>query len=129
MTTDKLGFDEVVDTLADIADVGDRVALIFADGFQLLPDLVALTPLFPKVQEVIMDAPLAWKQFKDLTVEETVIVTERLSERLDLRDEDLELKIKVLITLLSRVYSLMAYNLSEFNSIKNIIETDLKKVA
>lgn len=118
----ELGFDEVVDTLADIIETGDQVVQVFVDGFQPLNDLIALTPVFPRVQEIISDAPLAWKQFRDLSVDESNTVQERLSERLDIANDEVEAKIKGSIKVLARVYSLLSYNVAEFNSIKTEIE-------
>lgn len=123
MSTNEFGFDEVVDTLCDIVEVGDQAIKPFADGFQLLPDIVALTPLFPRIQEIVMDAPLAWKQFKDLTVEESNTVQERVAARLDLSNDIVEEKIKSAIRILTRVYSLLAVIMAEFKAIKKDLET------
>lgn len=117
-----LGFDEVVDTLADVIETADGVVDVFKDGFQPLNDIIALAPVFPRVQEIITDAPIAWAQFKDLSVEEAAQVEERLSDRLDLGSDVVEQKIKGSIRILSRVYALLAYNLAEFNAIKTDVE-------
>lgn len=117
-----LGFDEVVDTLADIIETGDQIIKVFDDGFQPLQDLIDLTPIFPRIQEIVMDAPLAWKQFKDLDEEEVKAVKESLTERLDLENDNVEVKIKASIRILARVYALITYNIAEFNAIKADIE-------
>ena len=118
----KLGFDEVVDTLADIIETADSVFVVFKDGFQPLQDLIALTPIFPRIQEIVTDAPLAWQQFKDLDVEEAQTVRDRLVERLDLSNDNVDSKIKGSVKILSNVYSLLSYNIAQFNAIKADIE-------
>jgi predicted Rdx family selenoprotein len=119
----QLGFDEVIDTLADVIETGDDIVKVFADGFQPLSDLIALAPQFGRVQEIIADAPTAWAQFKDLDVDEANQVQQALADRLDLSSEEVTEKFVGSFKILSKVYRLLDHVLNEFLEIKLDIET------
>lgn len=69
--TPNAAFDEIVDSIVDVFQIGITLENALEDGFQLT-DLLAAVGLEPVVREVINDAPVFLEQFKQLNPETAI---------------------------------------------------------
>jgi hypothetical protein len=119
---DDLGYDEVVDTICDVIDLGKNVKSVFADGFQVIPDLIALTPEFFKVQEIIGDAPLAINQLKNLSVEEAKKAHEAIAKRTGVAQDKVVSTVTGAFGIIVELYEVFAWNQAKFFTIKTKVQ-------
>jgi len=61
--------EEVVDSIADVFDVAIVIGEALGDGFQWLPDIIAIASKEKEIREVINDFPIFLDQFLQLTPE------------------------------------------------------------
>ena len=101
----ELGYDEVVDTLADSIEVGEKVGKAFSDGVQWQDSFVIIGES-QKLEEIVRDAPVAYRQFLDLSPEEATKAEAELANRLSTDPSEIKGKIKGAINLLTRTYVL-----------------------
>jgi len=119
---DDLGYDEVVDTICDVIDLGKNVKNVFADGFQLIPDLIALTPEFFKVQEIMADAPMAIQQLKNLSVEEAKKAHAEIAKRTGLHGDKVVDAVTKGFGIIVELYEVFAWNQAKFFAIKQKVQ-------
>ena len=119
---DDLGYDEVVDTICDVIDLGKNVKNVFADGFQVIPDLIALTPEFFKVQEIISDAPMAINQLKNLGVEEAKKAHAEISKRTGVAQDKVVDTVTKGFGIIVELYEVFDWNQAKFFSIKQKVQ-------
>jgi len=75
-------YEEVVDSLADVFEIGRIVEDALSDGFQPLSDILKIATQESKVREVIDDIPIFIQQFLSLTPETAVRATLEVRDRL-----------------------------------------------
>jgi hypothetical protein len=103
-TKNELGYDEVVDTLADLLDVVDIVKLQLKDGFQFT-DAFSVMQIYPKLKEVFDDRKVFVSQFLDMTPGESDQAVLELSERIGAEVDVLKGKIVQVLILTSSTYT------------------------
>lgn len=74
-------YDEVVDSISDLIEVGISIDKALADGFQVVDLLVALRAE-PIIREVIDDSPVFWEQFLKLRPAEALAAVQEVEQRL-----------------------------------------------
>lgn len=119
---DDLGYDEVVDTICDVIDLGKNVRNVFADGFQVIPDLIALTPEFFKVQEIMADAPMAIQQLKNLSVDEAKKAHAEIAKRTGLHEDKVVDAVTKGFGIIVELYEVFAWNQAKFFAIKQKVQ-------
>ena len=77
-----LGYDELVDTAADVVELTVKVVDAVKDGIQL-NDAFLLLAEAKNIEEIVKDAPQALAELKDLTAEEATQASEALALRLN----------------------------------------------
>lgn len=107
MKPNKLGFDEVVDTLVDAIEVGLTLGEAAKDGIQI-DDAFVLLGQAKNIEEIYRDAPIAWAQFKDLTPEESKLAAEQIAERLNAEPGTVKDVIRQSVSLVTRGYALVS---------------------
>jgi hypothetical protein len=76
----KYGFAEVVDTISDAIEFGDKVEKALKDGFQVT-DLMILVAEFPRLKEIYQDRKTFLTEFKDLIAAESEQALAQISKR------------------------------------------------
>lgn len=77
LSSNTLGFDEVVDSLGDALTVTEKVHAALADGIGVT-DIGTIFQITPLLNEIIRDRDTFVAQFADLTPEESQAVAEAL---------------------------------------------------
>lgn len=113
----ELGYDEVVDTLADSVELGEKLGVAFSDGVQW-QDSFLIIGESQRIEEIARDAPVAYRQFLDLTPEEATKAEAELAERLSTNPSEIKGKIKGAINLLTRTYVLFDDYVEYFKSFR-----------
>ncbi|MEM9259703.1 MAG: hypothetical protein AAGA62_08655 [Bacteroidota bacterium] len=117
MNTNQLGYDEVVDTLADSITVYRKISAPLRDGFQF-PDLLSLYEAYPYLVEIYEDRRTFAAQFIDLTADETLEVLQELSLRTDVPRDKVEQVAFRAFSVAGRTYRLVRHTLSEVQDIR-----------
>lgn len=111
-SSNDLGFDEVVDTIADAISFGKFVEKQLSDGFGF-DDAIALIPQYPKLQEMYEDRKLFAAQFLDLTAEESKEAVKQIAARTDVSESVVAQKGVQFVRLASRAFHLYDYTKAE----------------
>lgn len=74
-------YDEVVDTIADVFEVGIVIDEALGDGFQPLQDIIKIASQENKIREVINDIPVFLEQFTKLDGPTAVKATLEVRDR------------------------------------------------
>jgi hypothetical protein len=112
-----LGYDEVVDTLADSITVYRKISEPLRDGFQF-PDLLSLYDAYPHLREIYDDRRTFSAQFLDLTAEESISVLDELSQRTGVARDKVEQVAFRAFGVAGRTYRLVRHNISEIQDIR-----------
>jgi hypothetical protein len=112
-----LGYDEVVDTLADSITVYRKISTPLRDGFQF-PDLLSLYDAYPHLREMYDDRRTFAAQFIDLTAEETIAVLDELAVRTGVPRDKVEQVAFRAFSIAGRTYRLVRHNLAEIQDIR-----------
>lgn len=76
----KYGFAEVVDTISDAIEFGEKAEKALSDGFQVT-DLMVMVTEFPKLKEIYNDRKTFFMEFKDLTASESEQALAQIAKR------------------------------------------------
>ena len=98
-----LGYDELVDTAADVVELTVKVVDAVKDGIQL-NDAFLLLAEAKNIEEIVKDAPQALAELKDLTAEEATQASEALALRLNASPGSVIDIVEQSINLLTRGY-------------------------
>jgi hypothetical protein len=112
-----LGYDEVVDTLADSITVYRKISTPLRDGFQF-PDLLSLYDAYPHLREMYDDRRTFAAQFIDLTAEETLAVLDELAVRTGVPRDKVEQVAFRAFSIAGRTYRLVRHNSAEIQDIR-----------
>lgn len=108
----ELGYDELVDTVADGIEVYAEAKEALGDGVQV-GDAFVLWSNLPKLQDVAKSANQAWKELLDLGPDEAVAAVEAIRARTS-KVPDLSVeKIGEVLRLMARTYRLLDYTYAE----------------
>lgn len=102
-TDNNLGYDEVVDTIVDLIQIGRTVGDALADGLDLT-DVTAVFSIAPRLVEVYRDANTAYAQLLDLTTGEASLAVAEIAEHAQLPATGILGKVNEALNLLSRTY-------------------------
>ncbi len=102
----ELGFDELVDEIVDGVELGFFLGDTFSDGFQLVPDSLAVISQAKNIEELYTDFPKAFAELKDLTAEESALAFAAISERLNVEQGSIKEIIESAIGLIQRTFAL-----------------------
>lgn len=110
----KLGFDELVDTAADILEAADQIGGALSDGFQIT-DLAALLSVAPKAAEIKRDGKQAVNELLDLDPDEAEQASQAIAARTGKPATGIINRVNVAFTLSARTYRLVTdgYNLAQ----------------
>lgn len=111
-----LPFDEVVDTVCDVIEVGQKFYDTLADGAQIT-DVVVLWTVWPRVQEIYVDRKTFVAQAKDFTLAKLGPAFEAAAARLGTTPGAVSSKFAAGFRVLTRVNNLVGYNISEAKAI------------
>ena len=76
----KYGYAEVVDTISDAIEFGDKAEKALSDGFQVT-DLLVMVQEFPRLKEIYQDRKTFLLEFKDLTAAESEQALAQIAKR------------------------------------------------
>ncbi len=103
----ELGFDELVDTAADVVELTVKVVDAVKDGIQL-NDAFLLLAEAKNIEEIVRDAPKALAELKDLTPDEAELASGALADRLNADPGSVIDIVEQSINLLTRGYVFFA---------------------
>lgn len=109
--------DEVVDSIADVFEVGRAVDEALKDGFQPWSDILQLASQEPKVREVINDLDVFIEQFLELKPETALEAVLEIRDRL-VKDKPMGKVTKSILGvlfLLSKAYGTIERSISDFH--------------
>lgn len=107
-----LGYDEVIDTLADGIEVYADIEKALGDGIGA-EDLIVVWQNLDEFRDIYTSFSTAYAQFKDLTPEEATAVAEGISARTARLGTVTVEKINATMRLLARTYRYIDYILEE----------------
>lgn len=122
--SEKYGFDEVVDTLADAIEIAQDFAekMPTGDGSVIekaMPILFELVEQWPKLKEIYEDRETFWQQFKDLDAAESAAAVDQIGERVGLDGNAVIDKALRSLNLAAIIYETFEYNKKRFALIKD----------
>lgn len=103
LSIDALGFDELVDTAADILETADLIGGALSDGFQIT-DLGVLLSVAPKAAEIKRDGKQAVNELLDLDADEAAKAASAIAERTGKPTTGIINRVNEAFTLSARTY-------------------------
>lgn len=102
-TQKELGFDAIVDTVADVLNASTVVGNALKDGFQFT-DMPSLLAVVPNIQNIVKKGNVAVAQLLDLTPEEADRAAQQVAQRTSFLPGAVVARTNEALSLLARTY-------------------------
>lgn len=98
-----LGIENLKKVLAAVLHIANKVDELTQDGFQLVPDSLALLPNLVDALSLIKNGRDAWLEFEELDVQERIEVVDFVKAEFDIEDDKLEEVVEVALDTIESV--------------------------
>lgn len=104
--TEKLGYNNLLVMMAYAVEMGETAAIVYEDGKISVGDLGAMVSLYKATTDLgNIDFKMVMPELKDLDPEELKDICDMVKDRFNLKDKDVEQKVKHMLDLTSELFT------------------------